>query len=148
MKVFLAGAVSSAKESQLKKYYIYQKCLNEFFKDICLTTPDDICEYRDECIKNNPNFQKIQIDEVMVKYDLQKVRESDLIVCDLSELSTGMGLELGVAHECNKKVIFFYDKNSHVSNMLNGAFVNSKFIEYENVKDLEEKLKQNLENFL
>lgn len=84
----------------------------------------------------------------MVQYDLSEVRSSDLIICDLSEISTGMGLELGVAHEISKKILFLYKKNSYVSNMITGAFMNSCFIEYRDIKELEKKLETEIKNII
>ena len=148
MKIFLAGAVSTAKEKQLAKYEAYKNILISQIENLILTTPDDIWDYRNECENQNPDFQKIQIDEMMVKFDLAKVRESDLIVCDLSELSTGMGLELGVAHEGNQKIMFFYEKGSYISNMITGAFPSASFIQYDNMTELKNKLKSEIENFI
>ncbi len=146
MKIFVAGAVSSAKKEQLEKYNIYKKILEETFEDLILTTPDDIWDYRNKCIDENPNFEKISIDKLMVDYDLKQVKESDLIICDISEISTGMGIELGIAHENNKKILFFYEKGSYISNMISGSFKDAHFIEYANTDELVGKLKFELKN--
>ena len=144
MKIFVIGAVSSAKESQLSKYKLYKRLLTQYIKDLVLISPEEIWQIREEYDRNYPNLTKIQLDEKMVKFDLNQVRDSDLIICDLTELSTGMGIELGVAHECNKRVMFFYENGSYVSNMVTGSFPYSKFIEYEDEKDLERVLKKEI----
>ena len=146
MKIFLAGAVSSAQNGQLEKYNIYKDNLAKIFRNALLITPNDIWEYRNNCIHNNSQLSQREIDNMMVNYDLEKVRESDLIVCDLSELSTGMGLELGVAHENHKKVVFFYETGAHISSMIIGAFSDSLFVEYASVSDLRDKLLIELKN--
>lgn len=146
MKIFLAGAVSSAQNGQLEKYNIYKSNLSKIFKNSQLITPDDIWEYRSKCEKNKTQLSSKEIDNMMVNYDLEKVKESDLIVCDLSELSTGMGLELGVAHENHKKVVFFYETGAHISSMIIGAFPDSLFVEYASVSDLRDKLLIELKN--
>ena len=136
MKIFLAGAVSSATESQLKKYDVYKSILEEFGD---LTYPDKIWEYRQKCIEEFPDKTKLEIDKLMTDYDLNLVKKCDIIVCDISEISTGLGIELGVALEQNKKTVFFYEKGSYVSNMITGSFFGSEFIEYvdaENLKGL------------
>lgn len=148
MKIFLAGAVSFAKKEQLEKYNVYKSVLMNQIKDIVLVTPDDIWNYRKHCETHNFDLKKIQIDNLMVQYDLSEVKSCDLIVCDLSEISTGMGLELGVALENNKKILFLYKKNSYVSNMITGAFMNSCFIEYSDIKELEKKLKTEIKNII
>ena len=137
MKIFIMGAVSSADERQLEKYNLYRKVLSKFAD---LTTPDDIWEYRQKSEKAFPNKAKEEIDEIMVEYDLGCVRKSDLLVCDLSMQSTGVGVELGVAHEKKISAIFFYEKGAHISNMIKGAFPQSDFVEYDNLADLNDKL--------
>ena len=138
MKIFLAGAVSVASESQLEKYHAYKDILSEFGS---LTTPDDIWDYRQKCIDENPNKNKLEIDKMMVDYDIALVKNSDIMICDISEQSTGMGLELGVVKENDIDIVFCYQKGSYVSNMLTGAFYDKKFIEYETIFELKEKLK-------
>ena len=144
MKIFLAGAVSCANEQQLEKYTIYKNALMNEIENVKLITPDDIWAYRQKCEKENLDFDKIKIDELMVEYDLMCVRESDLIICDLSELSTGMGIVLGVAHENKKPIIFLYKKGSYISNMITGAFPDAHFIIYSTHEDL----KRNIINML
>lgn len=137
MKLFLAGAFSTATESQLEKYNTYKTILEKFGK---LTFPDKILSYREKCINDFPNKSKIEIDKLMVDYDLGLVRDCDIMVCDISQISTGLGIELGVALEQNKKIVFFYETGSYVSNMITGSFSNSEFIEYKNIEDLKQNL--------
>lgn len=137
MKLFLAGAFSTATESQLEKYNTYKIILEKFGK---LTFPDKILSYREKCINDFPNKSKIEIDKLMVDYDLGLVRDCDIMVCDISQISTGLGIELGVALEQNKKIVFFYETGSYVSNMITGSFSNSEFIEYKNIEDLKQNL--------
>ena len=142
MKIFLAGAVTGTTEKQLGKYSVYQGELKKLFPKMELTTPDVIWEYRQKVIKKYPEYTKIQVDEAMVKFDLKRVRDSDYIVCDLSSLSTGLGIELGVAVENKKKIVFFFEKDSKVSNMITGAFPKATFIEYKNTKELIQRIKE------
>lgn len=147
MRVFVAGAVSSASENQLKKYNTYKKILFDVFDDLSLTTPDDIWEFRESCRAKDPKATKLEIDRMMTDFDLQKVRESDLIVCDISSLSTGMGIELGVAKENNVNVIFCFEEGTAVSNMITGTFAESAFVSYKNLSQLETKLANALKSF-
>jgi hypothetical protein len=139
MQIFLAGAVSVANDKQLNKYNVYKDILEKYGK---LTVPDDIWAYRENCIKMNPNASKLEIDRMMVEYDLSRVKNSDLVVCDLSMQSTGMGLELGVVYENKNKIIFCYEKGSYISNMITGAFSGYSFIEYLDLIDLKNQLTQ------
>lgn len=139
MKIFLGGAVSVASQEQLEKYNIYKGILSGFGS---LTVPDDIWNFRQKCIENNPGIEKVQIDKMMVDYDLELVKNADLMVCDISEQSTGLGLELGVALENKIALLFCYQKGSYISNMLTGAFNKSAMIEYDSTEDLSQKLSQ------
>lgn len=144
MKVFIVGAVSFAGDNQLSKYEVYKQILSDIFEDLSLTTPDDIWNYRGKCIAENPKVTKIEIDKMMTDFDLQKVRESDLLVCDLSVRSTGMGIELGVANENNVKAIFCFEEGVQISNMITGTFSGSKFLSYKDLTDLRQKLEPEL----
>jgi hypothetical protein len=137
MKLFLAGAVSTATESQLEKYNTYKTILEEFGT---LTFPDKIWEYREKCIREFPEKSKLEIDKLMVDFDLDLVRNCDVMICDISQISTGLGIELGTMLEQNKKIVFFYETGSYVSNMITGAFSDSEFIEYQNIEDLKQSL--------
>lgn len=141
MKIFLAGSVSSATKGQLNKYGVYNKIISSCFPKANLITPNDIYDFRNNCIKEKPSFTKSEIDKQMVDFDLKQVRESNLVVCDISEQSCGLGLELGVCKENGVKVIFCFKNGSHVSNMIYGAFNDAAFIEYESLVDLETRLK-------
>lgn len=144
MKIFLAGSVSSASKEQLNKYHIYNKAILSTYPTATIIASDDIHSYRNNCIKTNPTLSKIQIDKLMVDFDLKKVKESDLVVCDISEQSCGMGLELGICKENKIKTIFCFKHGSYVSNMIYGAFNDSTFIEYETIDDLDKQLTQAL----
>lgn len=137
MKLFLAGAVSTATENQLEKYNTYKTILEEFGT---LTFPDKIWEYREKCIREFPKKSKLEIDKLMVDFDLDLVRNCDVMICDISQISTGLGIELGTILEQNKKIVFFYETGSYVSNMITGAFSDSEFIEYQNIEDLKQSL--------
>ncbi len=145
MKIFLAGAVSFAYESQIKKYELYEKVLKKKFKKAEIITPKTIWEFRENFKNEHKRTKELVLNINMVNFDLDHIKTSDLIVCDLSELSTGLGLELGVVLENKKDIIFFFEKGSYISNMITGAFPNSKFVIYENEKDLEKLLNENLD---
>lgn len=140
MKIFLAGSVSGASKNQLSKYEVYKKVVLSTYPKATIITPDDIYAYRKKCIETNPSFSKIPIDKLMVDFDLEQVKESDLVVCDISEQSCGMGLELGICKENNIKIIFCFKKGAYVSSMIYGTFNNSNFIEYETTDDLKNQL--------
>ena len=72
----------------------------------------------------------------MVNYDLNFVKEADLLFVNLSNKSFGVGMELGIAKEYNKKVFLVAKQGTQISNMVLGAFPNSKVHYYSNQNEL------------
>ncbi len=68
------------------------------------------------------------------------IRDSDLILAEVSFCSTGQGIELGWAEMFEKRVIFIYKTVSKFSSSL--KVVSDEFIEYEDMDDLIDKLSQ------
>lgn len=64
--------------------------------------------------------------------------ECDLFVAEVSEASTGLGIELGWADQFDVPVICVYKEGSDPSSSLKA--VAEKFIEYKKVEELIEKL--------
>jgi len=73
------------------------------------------------------------------------IKESDLIIAECSQPSTGQGIELGWASVHNTPIICIYLKNSRTSNSLN--FITKQFIEYENLEDMIKKLENYLASY-
>ena len=144
MNIFLAGAVSVADKAQLNKYSTYIDILKKLKGVQMLTYPDVIWEYRENCINEHKDKTKLEIDHMMTDFDLQRVKQSDVMVCDISMQSIGLGIELGVASMYDKKMIFCYQKGSYVSSMITGTFCDAVYIEYENLQDLKNKLSETL----
>ena len=144
MQIFLAGSVSGADEKQLEKYGIYEKVLKPFGKVIA---PKDIDKFIEKCKKEKTTFSQKQLDKIIVEYDLTQVKTSELVVCDLTLNSTGVGIELGVAKTNNIPVIFCYQKGTNISTIVRGAFFDSTFIEYKNIEQLQEKLIEKINKY-
>ncbi len=68
----------------------------------------------------------------------QIIRDSDLIISEVSYPSTGQGIELGWANYLNKNILCIYKKDQKFSLAL--KFITNDFIEYENADDLINKL--------
>jgi nucleoside 2-deoxyribosyltransferase len=62
----------------------------------------------------------------------------DIILAEVSQPSTGQGIELGWADSNNKPIICFYRRGSKVSSAL--RFITDRHIEYETSQDMIEKL--------
>ena len=134
--IFLMGAYFTTKKEDIDLYPIIAEFIKNNFKNVNITQPIDIENFRKNYIKQNPQATIENINEAMVNYDLDLIRKSDLLIVDLTNKSTGVGIELGVAKENNKKLIFFAKKDSKISNMVYGAFSNIPVFYYETLQEL------------
>ena len=73
----------------------------------------------------------------MVDYDLLLVKTAKMLVVDVSNKSTGLGIELGTIVNDNKPLIFVAKEGSKISNMVYGAFPEIEVNFYSNKEDLE-----------
>lgn len=67
------------------------------------------------------------------------IANSDLLIAEVSEPSTGQGIELGWANYNNTPILCIYEKGSKISSSL--KFITNEFIEYEDCEDMIEKIK-------
>ncbi|MBD3313985.1 hypothetical protein GF345_06085 [Candidatus Woesearchaeota archaeon] len=74
----------------------------------------------------------------------QKVREADLIIGELSEPSTGQGMEIMEAANLNKPVVILALEGSKVSGLVRGCPAVKKILFYNDKGDLKKKLEKHL----
>lgn len=67
---------------------------------------------------------------------MKKIKESDLIICDASLPSTGMGIELNEAINKNKKIIIIAKENSKISGLIKGCPNIKKIHYYKSFKNI------------
>ncbi len=144
MQIFILGAVTGTSEYQLAKFDVYKKISHNIFNNYQVIDYRDILDYKKELPLS---FSDFEINKEMAKFDLEQVKNSNLLIADISSLSTGLGIELGTALAYKKQIIFCYEKNSKISTMITGTFYNSPFIEYEDIKDLESQLSKELKKW-
>ena len=68
------------------------------------------------------------------------IANSDLVIAEVSIPSTGQGIELGWTNYCKTPIVCIYKKGTKISSAL--KFITNNFIEYENVNDMIDKLKE------
>lgn len=71
------------------------------------------------------------------------IAKSDYLLAEVSQPSTGQGIELGWADTFNTPIICFYRAGSEPSNSL--RFVSNSFIEYSSSEDMVKQLSDYLE---
>src|SRR3989344_8787288 len=70
------------------------------------------------------------------------IKNSDLVIAEVSNPSTGMGIELGWTSNFNIPIIFIYKEDSKISSSLKS--LSNNFIEYKNSQDLIDRLTVNI----
>ena len=75
--------------------------------------------------------------------DAKGVRESDILVAEISVPSHGVGMEIMLAHLRQKKIICLFQNSSPVSRMVQGI-PEVTLVEYAGENELVEKLKKEL----
>ena len=144
-KVFIIGAVTGVEDS-VWAYDELGKVVTSVLGEVELITPNTIFDYRNNYILHHKSATEEEINYNMVKFDLEQVATADLIVGDLTVKSTGVGIELGTIQNLDNEKIFFAKQNEVVSNMVLGAFPDTKVIRYKDFEDFKIKLKQALKN--
>ncbi|HRR91405.1 MAG TPA: hypothetical protein P5253_03910, partial [bacterium] len=76
--------------------------------------------------------------------DIGSVKESDILVAEISSPSHGVGMEIMQAYVSNRKIIMVAREGSNISFLVRGV-PGSTIVEYKNYEDLEENLKKILE---
>lgn len=72
------------------------------------------------------------------------IKNYDLVIAEVSSPSIGLGIELGYADCSNTPILCIYENGAKFSSSL--KFITNNFIEYDNSKDLIEKIKNFLNN--
>lgn len=134
--IFIMGAFFDTNQSDLDAYPLVKQAFINKFKNIKLIEPIDIENYQKNYLKKNPNKTFLNSITAMVNYDLEIVKKADLLFVNLSNKSFGVGMELGIAKEYNKKVIFVAKENTQISNMVIGGFPQSEINYYNNNEEL------------
>ena len=83
--------------------------------------------------KNNTVILPHEVEETR-KNSKEYIRNSDMIIAEVSYPSTGQGIELGWAESFGKRIICIHKKGNKLSNSLKA--VSSQFIEYEDINEV------------
>ena len=143
-KIFVCGAVFGIDVEESKKFDVYENVLKKLYPETEIVVPNTISQFRNDFIKANPQVSEDVVNTKMSEFDLRQVKESDCLVCDLSLLSTGLGLELGVALENRKTIFCFAKTDSKISNLVLGTFAPNGITNYDSLDMLAVQLKEKL----
>jgi len=134
MKIYFAGSIRAGRDNK----EIYSKII-------------DLLKEYGEVLTEHVGHQDLTdhgedlSDDFIYERDMDWLRQSDVLVADVSVPSIGVGYEIASAGSLNKKVLCLYKKGSpkRISGMINGN-KNLKVGTYESIEDLA----QIIEDFL
>ena len=107
-KSYILGATAKGFEI----FKVYKKALGDRFE--ILGTPIETLQFKGT---NEERFERAK----------ESVKQSDVIIADMSEVSTGAGIELGMAHLLGKQIYVFANAQSKVSSLIYGLTKDVKF---------------------
>jgi len=131
MKILILGKLPEDEE----KKKLYESIINvckDFVEEI--SSPIDTAEF-----KGN--------DKERYERAFEKVKESDLIIGEQSEPSTGQGMEIREAAVLNKPLVVIAKTGSKISGLIKGCPALKEIIYYDDIEDLKSKLLDFLKNW-
>lgn len=136
MKIYFAGSIRGGRDDQ----DLYFSMIEELQKYGTVLTEHIGSKNLTE--KGENSLSDVEI----FTRDMDWVKESDVIVAEVSTPSLGVGYELGQAEAMNKKIICLYreQEGKKLSAMVSGNdYV--KICEYKNLEDIQKIFSSNLE---
>ncbi len=125
MNCYILGAVTGSSNETREIFETYKLALKD--KLNILGTPLETATYNGT---NTERFNRAK----------EFIENSDLVIADMSEKSTGAGIEIGLAYNLSKTILVFAKSGSKISGLLLGIVGEENIIFYENCKDLFNKL--------
>jgi 2'-deoxynucleoside 5'-phosphate N-hydrolase len=137
MKVYFAGSITGGRDDQ----EIYFKIIN-FLKEKGYAVLTEHIGDKNLSSSGETNFSS----EEIFKKDLEWIKIADILIAEVTQVSLGVGYEIGFAESIGKKIICLYREGSEkkLSCMISGN-KNVKVIRYKEVNDVLEKLNKTIE---
>lgn len=132
MKIYFAGSIRGGRDDA----HLYAQIIDILKKfGSVLTEHVGDKNLSEEGTEDGPN------DEYIYTRDMEWLKESDIIVAEVTTHSTGVGYEIGYADSLGKKIVCLHrDGDKKVSAMVSGN-KNIDLCEYKNIEDVENILK-------
>lgn len=142
MKVAILGAVHGTSEKDRLIFETYKAAVSLKYEDATIITSKVIFKHKDDFKAANPKATEEEVLADMVSFDLNEVKTSDMVLADVSLRSIGVGLELAQLTNSKARLILFCKSDCTYSDMVKGAFPNSKVYKYDNADTLAEILNE------
>lgn len=132
MKIYFAASITGGRENQ----EIYPKIVAFLKENNCKVLTEHIAD------KSLSSYGEVNIlpEEVFTR-DLDWIKESDILLAEVSQVSLGVGYEIGFAESLKKKIICLYkeQEGKRLSSMISGN-KNLIIIKYKEFNEIKEKL--------
>ena len=116
----------------MKIYFAHSKKIN-YEKDLYNPMKNsNICKNNDVFFPHDEKGKNVKTKDI--------IKQSDLVIAEVSEVAVGLGIELGWADCFNTKILCIYKNGSKYSQSIN--FITDKFIEYESQEDMINKIQE------
>ena len=133
MKIYFAGSIRGGREDKI----LYSRIIKNLQKYGTILT-----EHVGD--QNLNEFGEELSDKLIYERDSSWIKESDLVVAEITRPSLGVGYEIGKAEELGKKILCLYrENNKRLSAMISGN-ENLIVLKYNTLNELF----KNIENFL
>jgi nucleoside 2-deoxyribosyltransferase len=133
MKIYFAGSISGGRDDQS----IYFEIIN-YLK----TKGKVLTEHIANSNLSSYGETNLTKEEIYTR-DVAWIKESDVLIAEVTQVSLGVGYELGFAESLNKKIICLYreKEGKSLSAMISGN-KNFKVIIYKELKEVYKKLSE------
>ena len=126
MNIYFCGSMTGSQE----KMYDYKELI-EYLKNYGTVLNEFVGE---KIIDSDPNY--------IYKRDVNNLKQADIVVADVSIISTGVGFELGYADNLNIRTLLIYDINKNSPSSLVLGNPNFTKMPYRNIEEAKENIKK------
>ncbi len=132
-KIMITGTITSAKEDSVEVYEILVKELKKYTDNIY--SPIDTIKFKGT-------------NEEMYARVMKLLQETDLVIAEMSNPSTGQGMELQEAARLNIPIIIVAKNGSKISSTVLGSGKIKATFFYNDKEDISENLIKSLDNIV
>ncbi len=140
-KIFIIGAVTGMSDEWKANFAKLKEKILTDFPNITVYTPDDIDIYCEELYKSGIASEKVL--HKIGEFNANLVKSADIIICECSHGSLGVGIELGIAHECKIPVFAYAKTGATVSGSVPAFFGEVKY--YDKLDEITTDLKKRIQ---
>ncbi len=126
MKCYILGAVTGGSENTEETFNTYKSALKD--KVEILGTPLETAKFKGTAEERFARAEKA-------------IRESDVVIAEMSVPSTGAGIEMGMAHLLGKQIYCCAKEGSKVSGLVVGMIGKERVFCYRTLQELSKTLK-------